>query len=217
MRTESVSVSDPSESTTAVSPTPPDTDAPPAVIAPPPRSQAPPLPPKAPDWFVKAREQMLQKDLGAHYNAAVAAWTRIETACKFSDSGSKLSAKKRPGEIATWITAARWMRGQPTPVPTDPERFEREFWEWWGTLQPTWRQKDGAGNWVITEEYGGEWEDALLHWGMNGTLSVIAALCFWGSAAVDSPEHRTRWEEAVNDVAWILEGLAVFHERFGHR
>jgi hypothetical protein len=71
----------------------------------------------------------------------------------------------------------------------------------------------------MSGEFGGEggWDDRLLHWGQNGILSMIAGLYFWGCAVRDQPEVLGRWEFAVNDVAWILEGLAAFHERFQKR
>jgi hypothetical protein len=73
------------------------------------------------------------------------------------------------------------------------------------------------GTWIRQEPYGKDWE-GLLHWGPNGTLSVVAALYFWGCAVrmMESPGQEI-WQNAVEDVAWMLEGLALFHESFKRR
>ncbi|KAJ7458851.1 hypothetical protein FB451DRAFT_1009255, partial [Mycena latifolia] len=161
-------------------------------------------PRNAEEWFVHARGKLLKKPLGAHFNAVLAAWTRLEVACGFANLAHKLSAKGRPSHIGRWITGARG-RKQDAPVVTDAVRYAKEWWGWWDSLQPDWRVKGEDGVWVVAETYGGEWDDKLLHWGPNRTLSVVAGLYFWGCAVVDSPELREKWEEAVNDVAWVLE------------
>ncbi|KAJ7791600.1 hypothetical protein B0H14DRAFT_2244995, partial [Mycena olivaceomarginata] len=161
--------------------------------------------PPGPEWFVHAWGQMTETNLGPHFHAALAAWGRIETACKYQNPAHKLSAAKRPRAITTWINGARG-RKQAAPTVEKPERFEVEWWAWWDSLQPEWRVKGDDGTWVSGEFGGeGEWDNALLHWGPNGTLSIVAGLFFWGCAVVDQPELRARWEFAVNDVAWILE------------
>ncbi|KAJ7785393.1 hypothetical protein B0H14DRAFT_2244275, partial [Mycena olivaceomarginata] len=162
-------------------------------------------PPGAPEWFVHAREQMTLTNLGPHFNAALAAWTRIEAACKFENPQHKLTHLKRPREITQWINGGRG-RKQTPPTVDKPGRFEAEWWAWWDSLQPEWRVRGEDGNWMSGEFGGeGEWDDMLLHWGQNGTLSIIAGLYFWGCAVMDQPELLGRWEVAVNDVAWILE------------
>jgi hypothetical protein len=42
---------------------------------------------------------MTLRDLGGHFNAALAAWIRIEAASKFETPAHNLSAKNRPGII----------------------------------------------------------------------------------------------------------------------
>jgi hypothetical protein len=100
---------------------------------------------------------------------------------------------------------------------TNPAAFEKEWYKWWDSLQPEWRVKGEDGKWETGEMYGGKWDDELMVWGPNGTLSIIAGLYFWGCAIADSPALCTKWEVAVNDVSWILEGLALYHEQFTKR
>ncbi|KAJ6505488.1 hypothetical protein C8R45DRAFT_817264 [Mycena sanguinolenta] len=202
----------------ALAPSPPlSVSLPPASSPPPspPASSPPPCPANAPEWFSQAREQVTAKYLGPHFNAVLAAWTRVEAACKFENPAHKLSPKNRPAMVGTWITGARGKKQAPPTVRMEEvPALELDFWKWWGSLQPEWRVKGANGSWVIGEEYGGEWEDALLHWGVNSTLSVVACLFFWGCAVCESSDLCARWETAVHDVAWILAGLAVFHEKF---
>ncbi|KAJ7479909.1 hypothetical protein FB451DRAFT_1002730, partial [Mycena latifolia] len=161
-------------------------------------------PGKAPEWFIHAQEQLTKQSLGGHFNAVLAAWTRIEAACAFATPSHKLSTKGRLDHMARWIAGACGRRSA-VPVVTNPMRYAKEWWGWWDSLQLEWRVKGDDGVWITSESYGGEWDDELMHWGPNGTLSVVAALYFWGCAVVNSQELREAWEVAVNDVAWILE------------
>jgi hypothetical protein len=153
--------------------------------------------------------------LGPHFHAALEAWTRLEAACKFESPSHKLSATNRPEEIFKWINGARGLK-QRAPMVEDPERFARQWWSWWDLLQPEWRVRDAEGKWVLSETYG-EWDNKLLHWGLNGVLSVIAGVYFWGCAVVDEPDLLDNWEVAVHDLSWVLKGLASFHEEFNRR
>ncbi|KAJ7836428.1 hypothetical protein B0H13DRAFT_1913068 [Mycena leptocephala] len=80
-------------------------------------------------------------------------------------------------------------------------------------LQPEWQKKDTDESCVVGGAYSNEW-DTLTYWGENGLLSVVASLYFWGCAVQDAGNGEEHWERAVNDVAWVLEGLALFYESF---
>ncbi|KAJ6578759.1 hypothetical protein DFH09DRAFT_1077682 [Mycena vulgaris] len=58
--------------------------------------------------------------------------------------------------------------------------------------QPLWH-KWGLTGWEITS-YRKDW-DSLMFPGQNGCLSIVASL--------------TRWERAVQDVGWMVEGLEL--------
>ncbi|KAJ6567621.1 hypothetical protein DFH09DRAFT_918508, partial [Mycena vulgaris] len=179
-------------------------------------SAPPPCPPKAADWFVHARGQMTETYLGPHFNAVLTAWTRLEEVCRFEVPSHKLSSKAWPEQITCWINNARGRKGS-NPIVKDPVAYATIWWTWWDSLQPEWRVRGLDGLWESGESYGGEWDDNLLHWGPNGTLSVVAGLFFWGCAVVMLVDRREEWELTVNDVAWILEGLATFHKKFKKR
>jgi hypothetical protein len=67
---------------------------------------------------------------------------------------------------------------------------------------------------MIGGAYGVEW-GVLFQWGINGVLSIVAALYFWGCAVIDAAnsELTRAWEAEVQDVGWLLEGMAVYYEK----
>lgn len=77
-------------------------------------------------------------------------------------------------------------------------------------MQPEWRERGEGGHWVIGGAYGpdDQW-DPLEAPGPNGCLSVAASLYFWGILLHSHEEKRDQWERAVQDVSWMLEGLAA--------
>ncbi|KAK7000237.1 hypothetical protein R3P38DRAFT_2432805, partial [Favolaschia claudopus] len=139
-----------------------------ATLPPPPRPSdlftSAPCPANAKAWFVDAHQAMTQVDLGCHYVALVAAWTRMEAASRFEHSPTNLPAKFRPKPVGTWISNSR--RG-PLPTVKDPVRYAKEWQIWWDSLQPAWRARESTGEWSVTRGYGQngrEW-GALYHWG----------------------------------------------------
>ncbi|KAJ7149502.1 hypothetical protein C8R43DRAFT_1128495 [Mycena crocata] len=190
---------------------------PPASTAPP-SSVAPLCPAKAPPWFRDAHASMTEQDLGCHYHAVVAAWTRVEAASKYEHGPQNLANDKRPKQVSSWINGARGKRVCVTEV-TNVKAYEKAWNAWWATLQPKWRKKDVDGAWSVIGGYGEDGKEwgPLTRWGINGTLSIVASLYFWGQGVGDDNTHRIAWEAAVLDVAWMLEGLALFYEKFNRR
>ncbi|KAJ7856843.1 hypothetical protein B0H14DRAFT_2257617, partial [Mycena olivaceomarginata] len=164
----------------------------------------PACPEQAPDWFINAYREVTRTNLGAHFNAAVAAWMRIEAASKFQNPKEALSSKGRPKIIADWIGGGQGQK-QAALVVKNGKKFGKEWWKWWDGLQPEWRlrREDGLG--LTGENSGeGEWGDTqLIYWGQNGTLSIVAGLFFWGLAVMNDSELRGEWEITVNDTVWI--------------
>ncbi|KAJ7750538.1 hypothetical protein B0H16DRAFT_1266714, partial [Mycena metata] len=171
-------------------------------------SGAPVCLPRAPEWFMYAHAEMTRRKLGAHFNALLAAWARIEAASRFEQSGGALSKQQRPEQVSRWIQCGRGRKGRLDTAVLNPAQYEAQYkaqwWAWWGSLQPTWRGKDSDGEWVLTGPYGKDW-GGLMFWGQNGLLSVVAALYFWGCAVQEDENLLGRWERAVHDAAWICE------------
>ncbi|CAK5265171.1 unnamed protein product [Mycena citricolor] len=169
---------------------------------------------KADVWFKTAHQNMVQFDLGPHFDAVVEAWTRTEAASRYEVADTKLPSENRPAEVSTWI------KGQRRKVPEirDVNRFGMQFMAWWGGMQPDWRKQDSSNGGWTRGSYGEEWGE-LFQWGPNGVLSLVAGLCFWGNAltAETSAVDQEKWLEAVIDVGWMLEGLATHYGRWKGR
>ncbi|KAJ7774520.1 hypothetical protein DFH07DRAFT_732692 [Mycena maculata] len=179
---------------------------------------APACLPKALAWFVEAHAQITREDLGPHYNAVVAAWIRVDAASRYEQGPTNLPNKSRPTQVTAWIGSARGKRACDTSVP-NPTAYAAKWQKWWDSLQPAWRERAEDGTWAVTGGYGAngkEW-GLLYQWGVNGTLSIVASLLFWGCAVREDDEARSMWEAAVLDVGWMLEGLAIFYEMFSRR
>ncbi|KAK6971922.1 hypothetical protein R3P38DRAFT_2813181 [Favolaschia claudopus] len=173
----------------------------------------PPCPAAAAKWFSDAYAAMTRVELGFNYQALIIAWARMEKASRYEHGPTNLSSKLRPAEVSTWITRGR--RGY-EPVVRNPAEYAKAWQKWWDSLQPEWRTKDTDGAWSVVSGYGGggrEW-GPLYQWGVNGVLSIVASLCFWGRAVVDDSVSRMTWEAAVGDVVWIFEGMATYYEMF---
>ncbi|KAJ7173287.1 hypothetical protein C8R46DRAFT_892581 [Mycena filopes] len=171
----------------------------------------------APPWFVNARGEMTTVDLGPHFDALLAAWTRIEYASRFEHGPTNLSAKGRPKQVGCWVADGRKKRPRTDVSIPDPAAYAVDWQAWWDSLQPGWRKKDAGGEWLAEAygEGGAEW-GKLYQWGVNGTLNVVASLYFWG-CAIREQESDGKWESAMIDVTWMMEGMALYYEKFKRR
>jgi hypothetical protein len=180
-------------------------------------SRPPACPPQAAEWFAHAFGELTKENLGPHFNALLDTWVRVEAACKFENPPKYALPKNgQPEQVDRWIKDAHGHRKRPNPTVKKVQQYEKEWWGWWNTLQPAWREKDAEGSWVVGGAYGKEW-DSVGYWGENGVLSVVASLYFWGCAVQDGGVGLDRWEDVVNDVSWVFEGLALFYEAFKKR
>ncbi|KAJ7687066.1 hypothetical protein B0H14DRAFT_2654051 [Mycena olivaceomarginata] len=103
---------------------------------------------------------------------------------------SALPCKFRPKQVTTWISNARGKRGETLAV-ADLWQYGVEWKTWWDSLQPEWREKAADGLWSVARGYGG-----------GGTVRETRSV---------------EWEAAVNDVAWMFEGIATYYELFNKR
>ncbi|KAJ7315518.1 hypothetical protein DFH08DRAFT_630163, partial [Mycena albidolilacea] len=96
-----------------------------------------------------------------------------------------------PKAVGDWVSRARVF----TPE-IEPEVFGRQFWEWWVDINPDWRTSQRP----MIREDGKSWASLDFH-GQNGFLNVMACLKWWRDA-LETPSPD--WEEAVDDVTWVL-------------
>ena len=163
---------------------------------------------RSPKWFRSALA-MFQADetrLGQHWMELVSIWVDFEVKEKYKER-KKLSASCRPSIVEEWIRRAR----SPTwrPVIVDLGEFERAFNLWWTELQRE-RHVPSTEKTNVGRDVGG-WEH-LRKPGLNGLVSLLAALFFWGLRVRDSDTDRMCWSAAVDDsLAAIKKIIKHYH------
>ncbi|KAJ7732893.1 hypothetical protein B0H16DRAFT_1328501 [Mycena metata] len=171
------------------------------------------MPSNAPAWLRGCVGVLQTEDLGCHFTALVAALVKLESVYGFDDTkyGAAIPAEHRPTEVTQWIRGGR-DRTKKVPKIGNLVKYVKVWQTWWNSLQPEWRRRDGEGNLMAGGEVGYGAADA---WGVldtggpNGWLSVVASLYFWGVCSGQSVEMKGRWDAAVQDVMWMLEGLTA--------
>ncbi|KAJ7027835.1 hypothetical protein C8F04DRAFT_1266622 [Mycena alexandri] len=90
----------------------------------------PPCPTDAADWFRAAYTDITKVDIGGSFNSLLALFSDLERAYNW-DKGKKNQDR------------ARGSRSRPeadtVPKIASLVVYERDWWKWWATLQPTWR------------------------------------------------------------------------------
>ncbi|KAJ7075707.1 hypothetical protein B0H15DRAFT_791504 [Mycena belliarum] len=167
----------------------------------------------APTWLRQAISYLTEVPLGPYFDALLAALVSVEAAYGYAENPTRgLPKDGRPEIVNTWIWGGRGQRSKTRHEIKDLKAFIQSWDAWWASIQPPWRRKDAQGRYIIGK-YGEDW-DCLDYPGQNGTLSVVAALYFWGTTRrplSELPKNaQDEWEAAVQDVSWMLEGLAAW-------
>ncbi|KAJ7707284.1 hypothetical protein B0H16DRAFT_1746505 [Mycena metata] len=172
------------------------------------------VPENAPDWLRTSVADLTKVDLGCHYASVVAALIRVEAASRYDDDGSRLpaatkGAQVRPKVISAWVRGGRGTKSKTQPTVDSISKFVAEWNGWWDSMQPAWRERNRQGRWRVDPPYRKEWDWGVLDtYGVNGILSAVAGIYFWGVAVLSGSEDDiARWDTAVQDVVWVLEGL----------
>ncbi|KAF8833846.1 hypothetical protein BDN67DRAFT_985753 [Paxillus ammoniavirescens] len=146
--------------------------------------------------------------LPAKYQELLSVYVKLENSSGFStEKGAAyaLSSKARPEALHWWIS--RVPTG--TPPIRSLDKFCTEFWTWWQTLQPKWRVlpvplqpctlhtlRDVAGKWNELDKPG-----------LNGFLSVITTLKWWGLGILQGGGATDLWDAMLDDVHWVMDQI----------
>ena len=164
-----------------------------------------PLPEGAPTWFKNAL-QMFQSngvDLGEEWVGLLRIWAKFEGQAAYQPQGT-LGTLHRPQVVKDWVKRARSATWR--PIINDTTDLENSYRKWWASLQPAWRRfEDGA---FASDLADGDWTE-LRKPGINGLLSVLAALFYWGLSVVGDSEVRQRWLLAVGDCTVVFNYLIL--------
>ncbi|KAJ7469883.1 hypothetical protein B0H11DRAFT_1731310 [Mycena galericulata] len=169
------------------------------------------MPDGLPLWLRDGLADLTRDELGGSYKALLAALIQLEKAFGFENRANvRLPKQYRPAAVEAWIKGGRGRSKKVPELSVPVERYATDWQQWWDSLQPAWRVKDSQGRWALGDDaggYGADWA-SLEFPGVNGCLSIVASLYFWGRAVRnDSQNARSQWEAAVEDVAWMLEGM----------
>ncbi|PBK65430.1 hypothetical protein ARMSODRAFT_978240 [Armillaria solidipes] len=158
------------------------------------------FPHRTPLWAVQALDTFRSKDFGLEWTSIVNSWVAFQVASDF-ESKDKLLPRFRP-ESQTW---------RPPYEGIDLTRkFQDLFWVWWAHLQPERRVEDLEDGFT---DLGHNTRS-----GINGFLSIIAALFFWCEGVSIAPRtthrERTAFRErrkelnfTMGDVDYVLKGI----------
>ncbi|KAJ7744344.1 hypothetical protein B0H16DRAFT_1463217 [Mycena metata] len=196
-------------------------------LPPPPRTgdkEVPPsvevvVPSDAPTWLQELIKNLSEVDLGCYFVSVLAALIRLEVVAGFEVADGERqrmpSTKKsgHPTVISTWIKGGRGAKTKTMPAVDNIDKFVKEWDFWWDAVQPGRRQRGDDRRWNIDDVYRKEW-GALDCSGANRCLSAVVGLYFWGVAvkAAGSATQVARWDHAVQDVVWVLEGLRLLYK-----
>ncbi len=183
-----------------------------------------------PPWAMQALDIFRSKDLGVEWTSVINSWVAFQVASDF-ESKDKLSLKFCPECVGQWISCGRSQTWQPTYMDMDLTRkFQDLFWVWWAHLQPEHRVEDLEDGFTdlgcdangcpvqIHLPTAIDW-GCLVTWsGINGFLSIIAALFFWCEGVSMAPctthcehaafrERRKELNFALGDVDYGLKGM----------
>lgn len=162
----------------------------------------------SPKWFRTALS-ILQGDehrLGQHWMELVAIWVNFEVKEGYKEQ-KKLSPRGCPPIVEEWIRRAQSPMWRPG-IADLTTKFERSFNLWWTALQPEWHGSS-VGETAVGQDVGG-WEN-LRKPGLNGLLSLLAALFFWGLHVRDSNVDHICWSATVDDSLAAIKELIQHH------
>ena len=178
--------------------------APADIVSAPTASSASTLVINKPAWFTAAVSMMEgEKGLGVMWVKLVDAWVVFEGQAGYTGD-KKLLTTHRPDAIKAWIARTRSSTWR--PAISDTSLYESEFMLWWAALQPSWRKRSDGG--IIFSKVQGDWE-VLQRPGLNGILSVMAGLLFWGVSLRDSSGSRMGWNKAVSDCLVVMKSITL--------
>ncbi len=104
----------------------------------------------------------------------------------------------------------------------DPvEDFQTKYWAWWSLVQPDFRLRNNEDELLVRDENGRVDRSTDSDWGVmkksgvNGWVSIVAALCFWYwlvlKMCVDGYREKAAakraqedWVSAVEDAYFVL-------------
>lgn len=159
---------------------------------------------EAKKWFPHAF-QLVDVDLGPRYAEFLEDWIQFERLHDWNKSGARLAGSGRPTLISTWIKEGRY-----PPRCTEPfigvdglDQYVGELREWWRLIRPksAFNREDVTREWVALDKYG-----------INGWLSIIVGMKWWGEclrllAGNGLRASTEEWLSMLKDLTVTIQNL----------
>ena len=157
----------------------------------------------APKWFTSALKMLQLGDMPCpdRWFKMVVAWKAFEEKAQYQESGY-LNSTGRPKCVGLWIGRHRSITWH--PILPKLSAFEKEFRNWWISLQLDWRVSENGD--LMSEELEGDW-GALRKPGVNGILGALVCPFYWGLEVKASGKRYQSWVDHVEDCILVLGHL----------
>ncbi|KAK7022849.1 SERTA domain-containing protein 3 [Paramarasmius palmivorus] len=109
------------------------------------------------------------------------------------DVPNKLTTKDRPPAVGRWISVARPATFKAKIV--DLDQYATKFISWFSECSPEWRQRE-AGTFMMSRDGGSDWS-AIAVTGVNGIVSIVAALAWWKEALNNFSQSTSRQQQTL--------------------
>jgi hypothetical protein len=168
-----------------------------------------------PDWMKSGWGLLMVRDRGKAWDQVVANWAELECGYLIHIAGNSGSAAGhasglptagRPDAVAWWLGRSQKHLEDEVPI-GNINAYIALWWAWWKNVNPGWCTTAEGGR--LQAGGQGDW-NCLRIPRPNGLLMVLLALGWWFSK-INKSAHAT-WEEAVRDVAWVVNELQAIHD-----
>ena len=88
------------------------------------------------------------------------------------------------------------------PFIADVGAYQDIWTKWWVACQPSWRKDTGLP--LSKEQVENPTWERLSSCGQSGLFLVIMSTSWWATS-LQSPNQRHSFEEAVDDIRWVIE------------
>ncbi|KAF9487917.1 hypothetical protein BDN71DRAFT_1457943 [Pleurotus eryngii] len=166
-----------------------------SVIAEPVIAESVPVTAKGDNWFAAQHTYYSNLQLGTGWMGLLKAFQRVEAANDYFDPPGRISLAtgNRPLEVKWWISRGRKYT---VSIERPVDDYAEQWWGWWNGLQPEGRPLSGPEG-VQDVPQVADWT-ALDKPGVNGFLTVVATLAWWG-AKLKEEKHATQLERLEDD------------------
>jgi hypothetical protein len=149
----------------------------------------------APKWFSSTLVMLQSSEMPSQdrWMELLNLWKAFEEKEGYEENGF-LCGTGRPKCIGSWIgvgCSTTWR-----PVLPKTSAFEKEFRQWWISLQPDWRVSEEGS--IISGASEGDW-GKLRKPGLNGIQGALAALFYWGLEVKRNVRQHKGWVVHVED------------------